>query len=415
MIVCFNCTAETKDDLDHLLSVGAYRDYGEAIAAAIRNQLLMEKEVGGKGAIVIGSPAVVPSALREAAEKQQPPETVESRKPTAPGPLQRPARKITPKAAANGRASLMTITKPPTIPALFHLDGFPDQTPAGLAELPGDMWAHGQVVPLDRWVLGQQNRLLPAKVNARALSRLFLENPKGLPIGPTAERIANQAALLGDYLSVLDEARGNSRDDALATAFPTTADEADKGRLRYANQFVAYQNSRGELSGLMVDLKLVNVALQRKERLIVPTSAAWEFARLPNPVLDGAPNGNAQKFTPEERSMLLRHIASSVPVEAFAYRTILEAVRDGHDSPDKIDAALRIYVAPDRAEKLTPSFLASQRSGAISRMSDLGLIERQREGVRVSYALTEDGRSFLTPQEAANETISNGSSTTSRT
>jgi hypothetical protein len=158
---------------------------------------------------------------------------------------------------------------------------------------------------------------------------------------------------------------------------------------------VAYQNSRGELSGLMVDLKLVNVALQRKERLLVPTSVAWEFARLPNPVLDGGPNEIAQKFTPEERSMLLRHIASSALVEAFAYRTILEAVRDGNDTPDKIDAALKIYVTPDRAEKLTPSFLASQRSGAISRMSDLGLIERRREGVRVSYAMTEDGRSFL--------------------
>jgi hypothetical protein len=279
------------------------------------------------------------------------------------------------------------------------MEDFPKETPAGLAELPTDMWAPGQEVPLDRWVLGQQNRLLPAKANARALIRLFLESPKGLPISPTAERIAAEAAVLGDYLSVLDEARRTSRDDALATAFPTAAEEADKGRLRYANQFVAYQNGRGELSGLMVDLKLVNVVLQRKERLIVPTSVAWEFARLPNPVLDGGLDGNAEKFTPGERSLLVRHIASSVPVEAFAYRAILGAVRDGNNSPEKIDVALKTYVAQDRAEKLSPSFLASQRSGAISRMSDLGLIARQREGVRVYYAATEEGLAFVNHSE----------------
>jgi hypothetical protein len=158
---------------------------------------------------------------------------------------------------------------------------------------------------------------------------------------------------------------------------------------------VVYRKRRGELSGLMVDLKLINVVAQRKERLVVPTHVAWEFARLPNPILDGGQDGHAEKFAPAERSLLLRHILSSVPVEMFAYRVILEAVQKGSNTPDTIDAALKTYVTEDRAEKLSQSFLASQRSAAISRMSDLGLIERQRDGVRVSYAMTEEGRAFL--------------------
>jgi hypothetical protein len=281
------------------------------------------------------------------------------------------------------------------VPALFRIEGFPQEPPAGLAELPGDMWAPGQVIPLDRWVLGQFNRLLPAKANVRALMHLFFEQEKGLPIEPTAERIAIDAAALGEYLTALDEARKTSRDDALATAFPTMAEGGDKARSRYANQFVVYQNSRGELSGLMVDLKLINVVYQRKERLIVPTKVAWKLARLPNPVLDGPADGPTEKFSPEERSLLLQHILESVPVEAFAYRVILEAVSHGSNSPDTIDAALRVYVTEDRAEKLSPSFLASQRSGAVSRMSDLGLIERRRDGVRVYYGVTDDGLAFL--------------------
>src|SRR5262249_40640212 len=147
---------------------------------------------------------------------------------------------------------------PVSIPAIFKREELPAKPPKGLAELPSDMWAPGQPVPLDRWVLGQHNRLLPVKVNSRALIRLFAESSKALPIGPTAERLAAEAALLGDCLSALDGARKVSRDDALSTAFPTTADDAEKGRVRYANQFVVYQNGRGELSGLMVALKFIN-------------------------------------------------------------------------------------------------------------------------------------------------------------
>jgi hypothetical protein len=402
MIVCFNCTCDTKDELDQLMAIGSYRDYGEAIAAGIRNQLLMEQEVAETGTIVIGGAAATAAAQPEKHGPPLPfPDSATVKPPTPPvkpgtrKPVPQRTGKGSAKVSSNGQAAQPMTTLVMTVPILFQKGGFPEELPAGLADLPGDMWAAGQAVPLDRWVLGQQNRLLPAKVNARALIRLFLESPKGLPISETAERIAAEAAALGDYLSALDKTRKATRDDALATAFPTTAEDADKGRSRYANQFVVYKNSRGELSGLMVDLKLMNVVDQRKERLIVPTQMAWEFAQLPNPVLDAGVAGNAEKFTPAERSLLLRHIASSVPVEAFAYRAVLDAVRNGNDTPDKMDAALKTYVTEDRAEKLSQSFLASQRSGAVSRMADLGLIERLREGVRVQYTATEEGLALL--------------------
>lgn len=405
MIVCFNCTAKTKDELDRVVEMGSYRDYGEAIAAAVRNQVLMEKEVAENGAIVIGGPLpAARPAPHEAVQAVQRREPAAKPKVTAPSPRAAPRTKSIGAAAKSSRNGTVARPKPAaTVPALFRKEGFPEDQPAGLAEFPTDMWAPGQIVPLDRWVLGQQNRLLPAKVNARALIRLFHESPKGLPIGATAESITAEAATLGDYLSALDDARKASRDDALATAFPTTAEDANKGRVRYANQFVVYQNGRGELSGLMVDLKLVNIVPQRSDRLIVPTRVAWEFARLSNPVLDSRVDGIVEKFTPDERSLLLRHIASSVPVEAFAYRAVLKAIQEGNNTPDKVDTALKAYVAAERAEKLSQSFLASQRSGAVSRMSDLGLVGRQREGTRVSYVLTEDGQAFLAQSPATNQ------------
>jgi hypothetical protein len=385
MIVCFRCTAETKAHLDVLLNTGAYKSYDEAIAAAVRNQVLMEQEVGEKGAIVIGAAAAAPS----------PPATYDP----SNGQLE---LKLAAKRTGNGVPgkkvpATLRCAEPLAleIPALFRLEGFPQDAPQGLADLPPDMWSDGQKIPLDRWVLGQFNRLLPAKVNARALIRLFLDSPKGLDIAEAATTVAAQAAVLGDYLRHIDARHDVSRDDLVSTAFPTSGEDSEKSRTRYANQFVVYQNTKGELSGLMIDLKLINVLLHRKERRVVPTRVAWEFAAMRNPLLDGAEQGPPEKFTPPERSFLLGHIVRSVPVEAFAYGVILEAVQRGQTSPEQIDAAMKTYLDEDRVGDLSQSFLASQRSGAVSRMSDLGLIERRREGVRVFYAATEDGLAFL--------------------
>jgi hypothetical protein len=102
------------------------------------------------------------------------------------------------------------------------------------------------------------------------------------------------------------------------------------------------------------------------------------------------------RFSPEEVSFLLDHISSHVPAEDFAYRSIIAAVRQGADSPDKMDQALRRYVSAGKAGTLSKSFLASQRSGAISRMEDLRLVVREREGV-VDPAVDKGTSAVSTP------------------
>jgi hypothetical protein len=64
-------------------------------------------------------------------------------------------------------------------------------------------------------------------------------------------------------------------------------------------------------------------------------------------------------------------------------------------APEQLDAALREFVSQERRDDLKPAFLSSQRSGAISRMSDLGLVSRVRDGVKVSYALTGQAEDYL--------------------
>src|ERR1039457_4493516 len=72
MIICIECTAKTKDDLDDLLQIGGYRDYSEAVALAVSNQILLHRGAkAGKGAT---RPVIEerPEALRAAAEDATP-------------------------------------------------------------------------------------------------------------------------------------------------------------------------------------------------------------------------------------------------------------------------------------------------------------------------------------------------------
>ena len=190
-----------------------------------------------------------------------------------------------------------------------------------------------------------------------------------------------------------------TRDDSLAVAFPRSGPDSEKSRTRYANQFVGSVNSQGILSGLLCDYRMAALTPGAVTRLM-PTEPAIQFAMLANPVLDCSQVDPAQKFSPEESSFLLKHIRAHVPVEAFAFKTLIEAIAEGAITPDKLDETLRVHVPTETNRSLSPSFLTSQRSGALSRMADLGLITRERKGVRVSYIITEQGQRFMESKQS---------------
>ena len=364
MILCFNCLQETKRLLDELLHSGGYRDYGDVITTAIANLSMLQGEIARTGPIIIGDTEQQTGA------------------PPAPSVIA-PTRETTPVIAP-------PIVPTQLLPARLLRKGI-GTPPVPPSPLPDDVWTSGAPVPLDRWVFGQYNKLLPAKVSCRALAHLLTAEPRGVILDDAARQIAADAKTFGVLLRQYDEQHQTDRDAALAVAFP--AGDEDKAVTRYANQFVANVNKFGQVSGLLLDLKLINYTKTKDVRLLL-TSVGWQFASLHNPVLDAFPPTTLQKFSDQEVTLLLGHVATAVPAEDFAYRTIIAGITAGAATPDQIDEHLQQFVSADRQEQLSKSFLASQRSGAISRMVDLGLLRRSREGVRVSYMVTARGQEY---------------------
>jgi predicted transcriptional regulator len=73
----------------------------------------------------------------------------------------------------------------------------------------------------------------------------------------------------------------------------------------------------------------------------------------------------------------------------------MEALSAGATSPEKLDDALEEFLPKRKDKPFTRAFLTTQRAGVVSRLVDLGLIQRVREGTNVTYKMTDKGLEFL--------------------
>ncbi len=347
MIVCFECPDALKRDLDKLIESGACRDYSEFILLAVSNQMLLHRQIGGSVLV----------------------HTASARTDS------RPAQNSSQAEMNGGRNDL------------FRLPTDKGKKPH-LVQGVDDVFDADEIVPPERWIFGQYNRLLPAKATCRALANLLNDSEGGVDLGGVAIEIARAARMLGEELEHRSKEKKLDRDDQLSVAFPLGA-SAEKGIARYSNHFVGSLNNRGQLSGLPASLKLVGRVEGKKRSLISLTEQGWRFALLRNACID---DSAITRFTPQEKQFLCRHIREHVPQEVTAFSTLIALIREGHDTPDKLDKLLRKRVS--KAFDASDGFVSTQRSGAISRMSDLELIDRHREGTRVSYVVTEQGAAF---------------------
>ena len=379
-MICFSAPEDVRRHLEALVAAGAYADFGDALTAAVRNLAVLHAELSGRGAVVLGEDRAASKPPPQRARAVSPPAQRRSPRSTAKVPPRHPPVRTV------SEASPLALDAPR--PVLFEPRDFQPHADQ-VAPVPDDLWGPTKEIPIDRWLFGQYNRLLPAKAAVRALANIIqTEGPVALETA--GSRVAEQAALLGERLRLIDERGSQERDDALATAFPGTGPGSEKGLLRFANQFVAATNSNGQLAGLPVGLKLLNRVNGRRSPLSL-TRAGWQLACLANPAIDG---DGESRFSNDEIQFLLSHIAQSVPVEAFAYRTLLAAIDAGSTTPDSLDEVLERTLPARGSSAPTKSFRMSQRSGAISRMSDLRLVARKRDGVRVEYVVTEAAKMF---------------------
>lgn len=364
MVICFNATQEAKRALNYLIETNQFKDTSEAISMALVNYEVIQRAVKENREVLHAEVLPVPKS---------PPTTAH----TAVADASRPERV--------GASSLQV---PRQIPNLFQLAEIRPND-EDLLSVEAVKTDYKTLSPKD-WLFGQWNRFLPAKATSRALLNIMCEQHSGIPVNDAANKISYAACDLGDYLRMLDARYARRRENSVSAAFPSTTHSGGESRLRYGNQFVG-TIKQGKLIGLPAALRFVAHDSAKDPNLRL-TKAGAQFAALPNPVLD--PGLTGDKFTDDEIRFLLQHIQSCVPKEVSAFVAIIDAINDGANTPDKMDAFLRVRFGLKDEAAMTATFLSTQRTGAISRLADLGLVCREKAGIRVTYIVSHPGNCF---------------------
>ena len=270
-------------------------------------------------------------------------------------------------------------------------DTVPSITPPDEDRLPtGPLW-------------GQYNKIFPAKLVLRRLVNVIHEhNEDGMSTPQdgirwidfdqfrkeTGELARNYGLQIKEY----DEEHSRGRGEKLSAGLPT-GEDTEKSVGRFQTHFVGRAKQDGSLTGAAPSLLLVNITDEDVSRVGI-TEAGLAFAELYNPLLDMGPDAD-EPLSADEREFYLNHVHQDLPAEYEAMVTAAAAIESGHDRPDELtDRIARLQ------ENWSESMANTMRSGIVSRMHELGLVERERVGQRgIAYTLTDSGEALLSEHE----------------
>lgn len=240
------------------------------------------------------------------------------------------------------------------------------------------------------WLWGQTNKIFPVKIGLRALYTI-IGSEQWLYLEEYKEKAANIAAGYGTAIRKYEDKKNKLRDERISAGLP---DEKEfKSKFRYKGHFLAYMRKDGKLDGAMPFLRFVNLNKDEKGKIFIGlTESGLNFARIENPVIDR--NDFEKSFSPTEIDFYLDYISKNVKGETSAIKWVLNKIMNGINDRNSINKELSREIAPSWGET-SEAVVNTQRAGLMARMFELGLIDKKKDGITVTYIITDTGRKFL--------------------
>lgn len=240
--------------------------------------------------------------------------------------------------------------------------------------------------PAEEHLYALVNRLFPLKLIARWLDIHANAAGKWTMAAEAAAAFGTDAEALGSALAEQDRAHDRARDHQLATSLPRI--ENPKSRERFTTQFVARANEAQEVyAGAVVQFALAAV----KNGQLVLTDAGQALSRIDNRLIDENDADVSETLNEDERALLVSQIGNYMPAEAAHMSAVLNTVKRGAESPEKIIAEF----GGRFSGRLTDAAVRSYLSGIVARAIDLKLLGRERQGRNAFYHVTEYGSAVL--------------------
>ncbi|HKR06624.1 MAG TPA: hypothetical protein VJY62_18465 [Bacteroidia bacterium] len=243
--------------------------------------------------------------------------------------------------------------------------------------------------PKQMWIWGQINKILPVKIGLRVLYK-ELENDKYIEMDNFLNKALQFAVKINYAIQNYEIKLSKTRSEKISAGLP---DMEKKSQTRYKSQFLVYSRKDSLLDGAMSLLKFINVDIEsRKGKILLGlTQSGVEFAEISNPSLDNS--SFEQSLSQEEIDYYLKHIKTNVPNEHNAIKWLLNKINEGFNEREAIKKEMKnefqeLWNASD-------AVINTQRAGLTSRITELRLLDKEKNGIYVIYHVSDSGKSFL--------------------
>jgi hypothetical protein len=371
-VVAVNLTPKTYAEIMALVSKGTYVSLEQFVEIALFNQLALEK-----GA----TPAeLIDSQMHKVLDRGRGELNVENAKLTKTPPRKKALHSAATKQPVSRQRhttsslDLVELKQALSQLSLTHI-------------VAGNLPATSESVGIGKErIWGQVNRLLPLKLTCRWIA--VMASSKGVwpTLQSVAERLANEAAMIGSALEKADDTKSRRREEMLATGLPRRGNL--QSRDRFLSQFLARVTRAGRIyPGAICHYGLA----QFDEEHLVLTRAGEELAKLENPVLDGIFDSVNETLSDNERSCFLGQIRTYASMEWNDFKIVMAAIAAGNITPDSLLRSVRLTFPSDWTDVAYRTHIY----GVLARISDLRLLSKDWDGRRVKYKLTKSAITLL--------------------
>lgn len=239
------------------------------------------------------------------------------------------------------------------------------------------------------WLWGQINKILPIKIGVRVLLRELKESQTIL-LEDFSNKAAEEAAYMGQIIRDYEDSHEKLRDERISAGLPTIGDE--KSLTRYKAQFLAVSRKDGLMDGAMSLLRFSKIesTTSNTKQFIGLTEEGLAFAKLHNPVIDN--DSYHKSLSDEEIKFYLNHVKKIVKSEWNGIQWILSKIGKGINEREALNKELKKEYAD--IWKASDAVINTQRAGLMARMFELGLLGKEKDGIYVTYNLSEYGKSI---------------------
>ena len=234
-------------------------------------------------------------------------------------------------------------------------------------------------------------RLLPLKHTLRLIWTMTGARNDSVPDGELREVVSNMLELNGGRLSREDDRDGRGRGERLSTGFSHLDDTARK-------RTISWIIGSGQGTSKRSAMEIVGWTTKDAvgHRL---TPHGLDLARLPNPVIDQE-EGHRGAFSTLERGLILASISHRLPLEWKIMRTLIDGMRNGPVGNERLDSRMVRRFGESTDYGWSDSTLQIRRVAAVTRMCELGLVVRQRDGRKSVTRLVENVDEILRLSES---------------